>query len=78
MIALKTILAVAGNPQKQATLVANARRMYEDRFHPDKIHAGFVKKMYEVSKKSPIKKLSWENFRLYLRKISRMRVAVML
>lgn len=39
---LQAILAVAKNPQRQAALVANARRMYNDRFHPDKIHAGFV------------------------------------
>jgi glycosyltransferase involved in cell wall biosynthesis len=42
---MKTILALAGNPQRQATLVANARRMYEDRFHPDKIHSGLVQKI---------------------------------
>ena len=50
---LKTILAVAGNPQRQEALIANAKRMYQDRFHPDKIHAGFVKKIYEVAKKIP-------------------------
>jgi len=28
--------------------VAHAASMYEDRFHPDKIHAGFVLKMRQL------------------------------
>jgi hypothetical protein len=42
---LQTILALANNRNRQTALVANSHRMYEDRFHPDKIHAGFVQKI---------------------------------
>ncbi len=40
---LKILLLLAKNPQRQILLVDNARRMYEDRFHPDKIHAGLAR-----------------------------------
>jgi len=40
---LRTILCVANNAERQTALVANARRMYQDRFDPDKIHAGLVR-----------------------------------
>lgn len=36
---LASIEALARNPARQGELVRNARRMYDDRFHPDKIHA---------------------------------------
>jgi len=39
---LERILAVRSSPPRQVALVQNARRMYEDRFKPDKIHAGFL------------------------------------
>lgn len=34
--------ALLMNPERRRKLVANARRMYEDRFHPDVIHCGLV------------------------------------
>jgi glycosyltransferase involved in cell wall biosynthesis len=40
---LDRILAVRRMPERQHILVSNARKMYEDRFHPDKIHSGFVR-----------------------------------
>jgi len=42
---LEKILAVRNAPNRQVALVENARKMYEARFHPDKIHAGLVKKI---------------------------------
>jgi glycosyltransferase involved in cell wall biosynthesis len=45
---LKKILDVRNAPERQAVLVHNARKMYEDRFHPDKIHAGLVRKIQET------------------------------
>jgi glycosyltransferase involved in cell wall biosynthesis len=39
---LEKILALQKSPERQASLLHNARRMYEDRFHPDKIHQTFV------------------------------------
>jgi hypothetical protein len=45
---LHQIRAVAGNPSRQTELVRNARQMYQDRFHPDKIHAGFFEKCREL------------------------------
>lgn len=42
---LQSILSVARNPARQSALVNHARRMYDDRFHPDKIHAGLVQKI---------------------------------
>jgi hypothetical protein len=53
---LKTIFALAGDSQRQAALVANAQRMYRDRFHPDRIHAGFVKKIQATIETFPTKK----------------------
>jgi Glycosyltransferase Family 4 len=50
---LKAIAAVAGNQPRQAALVANARQMYEARFHPDKIHAGFVQNIQAIVKTFP-------------------------
>ena len=40
---LKTLLDLQANPDRQKTLVENADKMFQDRFHPDKIHAEFVK-----------------------------------
>jgi glycosyltransferase involved in cell wall biosynthesis len=40
---LRTILLVANDAERQTALVANARRMYQDRFDPEKIHAGLVR-----------------------------------
>ena len=39
---LEKIIALQKAPERQAALVHNARKMYEARFHPDKIHAKFV------------------------------------
>jgi hypothetical protein len=39
------ISQLAANPIRRAQLIQNARRMYEDRFHPDTIHGGLVEKM---------------------------------
>ena len=39
---------LARSPERQGQLVAHAAAMYEDRFHPDKIHAGFVRQMRQV------------------------------
>jgi glycosyltransferase involved in cell wall biosynthesis len=44
-VMLEKILAVRAAPDRQTALVDNARRMYEDRFHPDKIHGGLVQKI---------------------------------
>jgi glycosyltransferase involved in cell wall biosynthesis len=46
--ALKKILALRAVPERQTKLVQNARKMYEDRFHPDKIHGDFVSKMQQL------------------------------
>jgi hypothetical protein len=48
---LQKILAVRNVPERQAALVRNARKMYEDRFHPDKIHAEFTRKIRELVEK---------------------------
>ncbi len=45
---LKTILQVQANSDRQQQLVTNARLMYEERFHPDKIHQLLVTKMQEL------------------------------
>ncbi len=45
---LKTILGVAQTPDRQIALVKNARRMYEDRFHPEKIHAALVQRIHDT------------------------------
>lgn len=39
---LQKILALSRDPARRAALTTNAQRMYQDRFHPDKIHAQFV------------------------------------
>ena len=45
---LKIILALRNQPDRQSRLVQNARKMYDDRFHPDKIHAGLVTAISET------------------------------
>jgi hypothetical protein len=40
---LETIRRVQTNPERQKQLVANAEKMFQDRFHPDKIHTHFVR-----------------------------------
>jgi len=45
---LQSILAVHSASDRQKVLVQNARKMYEGRFHPDKIHAGFVRSIKET------------------------------
>jgi glycosyltransferase involved in cell wall biosynthesis len=40
---LQKILTVRDTPERQIKLVQNARKMYEDRFDPDKIHGGLVR-----------------------------------
>lgn len=44
----ETILSLARNRERQVSLVSNARRMYNDRFHPDNIHAEFVRQTYRL------------------------------
>lgn len=39
---LEKILALKKSPERRLALVENARKMFEARFHPDKIHAEFV------------------------------------
>ena len=39
---LERILALHNAPQRRAALVHNARTMYDSRYHPEKIHAGFL------------------------------------
>jgi glycosyltransferase involved in cell wall biosynthesis len=39
---LQTICRVHADPERQKQLVANAAKMFRDRFHPDNIHAHFV------------------------------------
>lgn len=45
---LRTILQIKANGDRQKQLVTNARQMYEERFHPDKIHQLLVTKMREL------------------------------
>jgi glycosyltransferase involved in cell wall biosynthesis len=45
---LETIRRVQKNPYRQQQLVVNARKMYEERFHPEKIHQHFVTKLKEL------------------------------
>lgn len=42
------IARLASDPSRRRELIRNADRMYQDRFHPDKIHAGLVSKIQEV------------------------------
>ena len=49
---LERIRDLRRNPSRQAGLLANARKMYEARFHPDKIHAEFKRKIQETVKKT--------------------------
>jgi len=49
---LETICRVQSDPARQRQLVSNAEQMFADRFHPDKIHAGFVKAVREVIAKN--------------------------
>lgn len=45
-------LRLAESPGRQAALVSNAKKMYEDRFYPDKIHAGLVQAIRETIEKN--------------------------
>jgi hypothetical protein len=45
---LEKILKLRGEPERQSILVQNARKMYLDRFHPDKIHGGLVRAVQET------------------------------
>jgi glycosyltransferase involved in cell wall biosynthesis len=49
---LETISALGRSPERQTELVNNARKMYEDRFHPDRIHTAFVQKCRELVESS--------------------------
>ncbi len=46
---LSKILSLSRNVQRQAELVANAEKMYQERFHPDRIHIGLVGKLQVVA-----------------------------
>ena len=61
---LKAILSVASTAERQTALVINARKMYEDRFHPDKIHAGVVGKIHEIVKSKKQKAENKKSFQL--------------
>lgn len=50
------IQGLAEAPDRRKRLMANAMKMYEDRFHPDKIHAGLVGKMTELVENWPARK----------------------
>jgi hypothetical protein len=41
---LDSLVKLAASPERQRHLVRNARRMYEERFHPDRIHALLMEK----------------------------------
>jgi len=45
---LGKILSLMTSPDRQIDLVRNARTMYEDRFHPSKIHSALVAKIKET------------------------------
>jgi hypothetical protein len=45
---LEKILSLRKQPGRQSVLVDNARKMYEDRFHPDKIHEGLVQQIKQT------------------------------
>ena len=47
-VMLQIVLSLARDPERQIELVTNGRRMYEDRFHPDRIHAGLVQATRET------------------------------
>jgi glycosyltransferase involved in cell wall biosynthesis len=53
---LKSVLALAQNPARQSALVSHARRMYEGRFHPTKIHGGLVLAIRETVEKYKLKR----------------------
>ena len=45
--------ALARSPERQKALIDQAAKMYEDRFHPAKIHAGFLNQMDQLLRKFP-------------------------
>ncbi|MEX0330163.1 MAG: glycosyltransferase [Puniceicoccaceae bacterium] len=49
------IKGLAEQPDRRKRLIANAMGMYNDRFHPDKIHAGLVRKISELVETWPVK-----------------------
>ena len=51
--AVAGLTSLARNPERQFTLVQKARAMYEDRFHPDKIHTGLVEKIRSLVNQRP-------------------------
>ena len=48
----EAIHRLACDPERRTMLIANADKMYQDRFHPDKIHEGLVEKVRELLKRS--------------------------
>ena len=52
---LTVIQSLAQNPRRQQQLVDNARRMYEDRFHPNKIHGLLVEQCLKLREKIGLK-----------------------
>ena len=46
--ALERLLALRQHPQRQSALVNHARKMYDDRFHPNKIHSALVGKIRDT------------------------------
>lgn len=49
------ITRLAADPDRRRELMDNAFRMYEDRFHPDRIHQDLVRKIEEVVAQHPMK-----------------------
>ena len=47
--AASLLSALQKNPQRQSELVANARAMYNDRFHPDTLHRELVARIYGLT-----------------------------
>jgi glycosyltransferase involved in cell wall biosynthesis len=50
--AVSALLSLACRPDRQIELIRNARSMYEDRFHPDKIHNAMVEKIHALVHKN--------------------------
>ncbi len=49
-VAAKLLLKLKQDPARQSQLVANSRKMYEDRFHPDRLHSELVTRITGLSK----------------------------
>lgn len=52
----KAIADLAASPERRRQLMGNAVKMYKDRFHPDRIHEGLVRKIDETVARHRLKK----------------------